>query len=173
MMELRFTGRVWVLTDTQGRPYSDIDTDQIFHNAHLHITRIEEMGAFALGNLDGWRDFPQKARTGDIVVAGENFGSGSSRQQAVDCFRALGVSLIVAGSFGAIYKRNAINTAFPITTAQGIPQAVAAGHLQSGQQVTVDLEGGVLKTSDGMEIRLDPLSQVQKDILACGNLMSL
>lgn len=173
MMNLHFTGRIWVLTDAAGVPYNDIDTDQIFHNAYLHITRIEEMGAYALGNLEGWKDFPKKARTGDIVIAGENFGSGSSRQQAVDCFRALGVSLIVAVSFGAIYKRNAINTAFPITTSQGIFQAVEAGYIQSGQEVTLDLEQGVLSGPQGHTLKLDPLSKVQKDILACGNLMAL
>ena len=56
--------------------------------------------------------FSGKAQAGDMLIAGRNFGAGSSRQQAVDCFKALGVSLILAESFGAIYERNAINAAF-------------------------------------------------------------
>ena len=103
-------GKAWVITNEQGRLIHDIDTDQIFHNSHLAITNIEEMGRFAFGNLPGWEDFPQKVASGDIVIVGKNFGCGSSRQQAVDCFRTLGVRAIVAVSFGAIYRRNAINS---------------------------------------------------------------
>ena len=99
-------GPVWVLLDKDGRPIEDIDTDQIFHNAHLHITDISQMGRHALGNLEGWKDFPQKAKPGDIVVAGRNFGAGSSRQQAVDCFIALKTAAILAPSYSAIYFRN-------------------------------------------------------------------
>jgi 3-isopropylmalate dehydratase small subunit len=72
------------------------------------------MGKFAFGNLNGYEDFSKKVGRGDIIVAGKNFGSGSSRQQAVDCFRALGIQCIIAESFGVIYERNAINAAFPI-----------------------------------------------------------
>jgi len=57
-------GRVWVLAWADGRLIEDIDTDQIFHNAHLHITEISQMGIFALGNLEGWKDFPQKTKPG-------------------------------------------------------------------------------------------------------------
>ena len=100
---LTLSGRVWVVRE------DNIDTDMIFHNRHLTVTDIAEMGQFAFGNLSGWEDFSSKAKPGDIVVTGSNFGAGSSRQQAVDCFKSLGVTLIVATSFGAIYERNAIN----------------------------------------------------------------
>ena len=110
-------GKIWVLRDAQGTTIDDIDTDMIFHNAHLAITDVAQMGQHALGNLQGWEDFPQKVSPGDVVLTGRNFGSGSSRQQAVDCFASLGVSLLVAKSYGAIYERNAINSGFPILTA--------------------------------------------------------
>ena len=109
-----FARRVWTITDKNNRLIPDIDTDQIFHNAYLHITDINRMGQYTFDNLEGWKDFHTKVRPGDIVIAGPNFGAGSSRQQAVDCFKALGVKLIIAVSFGAIYKRNAINSGFPI-----------------------------------------------------------
>jgi 3-isopropylmalate/(R)-2-methylmalate dehydratase large subunit len=101
-------GRVWYI------PMDDIDTDMIFHNRYLAITDINEMGQYAFDNLEGYEDFAKKAQAGDIVVVNKNFGAGSSRQQAVDCFKALGVQAIVAESYGAIYERNAINAAFPI-----------------------------------------------------------
>ena len=127
MRETVLRGRVWVLAGADGRLIEDIDTDQIFHNAHLHITEISQMGAFALGNLEGWKDFPEKARPGDILIAGRNFGAGSSRQQAVDCFVALGVAAIAAPSYSAIYFRNAVNTGFPVLRSGGLEQAAAEG----------------------------------------------
>ena len=110
MRSLKAAGKVWLIAKQDGKAIDNIDTDMIFHNSHLHITAIAEMGPHAFGNLEGWQDFPQKCGKNDIVVAGQNFGAGSSRQQAVDCFAALGVSTIIAESFGAIYKRNAINS---------------------------------------------------------------
>ncbi|WP_367328305.1 aconitase/3-isopropylmalate dehydratase large subunit family protein, partial [Lentimicrobium sp.] len=103
-------GRVWVIRK------DDIDTDMIFHNRYLAITDINEMGQYTFDNLKGYEDFAKKARPGDIVVTTKNFGAGSSRQQAVDCFKALGVQCIIAESYGAIYERNAINAALPILT---------------------------------------------------------
>ena len=86
----------------------------IFHNRYLAITDIKEMGQYTFDNLKGFEDFSKKARQGDIIITGKNFGCGSSRQQAVDCFSSLGIQAIIAESFGAIYERNAINAAFPI-----------------------------------------------------------
>ncbi|MEA3503896.1 MAG: aconitase/3-isopropylmalate dehydratase large subunit family protein, partial [Bacteroidota bacterium] len=101
-------GRVWYI------PIDNVDTDMIFHNRYLAITDLDEMGQYTFDNLEGYEDFAKKAEPGDIVIIKKNFGSGSSRQQAVDCFKSLGVQAIVAESYGAIYERNAINAAFPI-----------------------------------------------------------
>ena len=111
MPDTSFQGRIWVLANAEDALIEDIDTDQIYHNAFLHITDIDGMGRYALGNLEGWKDFPDRARPGDILIAGRNFGAGSSRQQAVDCFKALKTGMILAPSFGAIYFRNAVNSA--------------------------------------------------------------
>jgi aconitase A len=108
---MKVKGRVWVVRK------DNVDTDMIFHNKHLAITDLKEMGQHTFGNLEGWKDFAKKAQPGDIVVTGKNFGCGSSRQQAVDCFKSLGVSLVIAESFGAIYERNAVNNAMPILNA--------------------------------------------------------
>jgi hypothetical protein len=92
----KLKGQIWVLTDPDGQLYGDVDTDMIFHNRYLHITDMGQMGQYALDNLQGWEDFSQKAAPGDIIVAGRNFGAGSSRQQAVDCFQALGIAAVIA-----------------------------------------------------------------------------
>lgn len=164
----KIRGRVWVLRDENGKGIDDIDTDQIYHNAHLAVTDIGEMGQYALGNLKGWEDFPKKAESGDIVVAGQNFGSGSSRQQAVDCFRSLGISLLLAESFGAIYKRNAINSGFPIVACRGITETGIKG----GDEIEVNLETGEIlnRTANQPLDGGEPFSKVQMEIYQAGNL---
>ncbi len=166
-------GRIWVLTGGSGGLIEDIDTDQIFHNAHLHITELSEMGPFALGNLEGWKHFPGEAREGDILFAGRNFGAGSSRQQAVDCFIALGVSLIAAPSFGAIYFRNAVNSGLPVLDGTDLTAQVAQGLLQTGDSVRVDLISGEGRnlTRDS-RFSLSPMSGVQHDIWLAGGLFA-
>lgn len=171
-----FEGRVWVLRDRDGRPIDDIDTDMIYHNAHLAVTELDQMGQYALGNLEGYEDFPARAGPGDLVVAGRNFGAGSSRQQAVDCFVALGVSALVAESFGAIYKRNAINAGFPILEGCGLVdarRADGAPWLQTGDRVRLDLVSGELELPERGERRqIGTMSQVQLDIYHAGSLFS-
>ncbi len=164
---MKIKGRVWVLKDKDGKLISDIDTDMIFHNRYLAITDINEMGKYALDNLEGWEDFSKKAKKGDIIIAGENFGSGSSRQQAVDCFKALGISLIIAKSFGAIYKRNAINSALPIIEAKNIEEIEP----HSGDEIEVDVDTGkIINLSNGKKTNAKPFSSVQKQILEAGGL---
>jgi len=174
MTENKFNGRLILLTSSDGHLIPDIDTDQIFHNQYLHITEMAEMGRYALGNLEGWTDFPNLARPGDVLVAGPNFGSGSSRQHAVDCFRALGVRLIIAESFGAIYKRNAINSGMPIIEFEQVGKLLSDGRWSHLQAVDVDLNSGHLTAgASGETFSLPPLSKVQRDIMAKGSLLSI
>jgi len=168
MKETQITGRLWVLTNPDGRLYDDIDTDMIFHNRYLHITAVDAMGPYTLDNLPGWEDFAQLARPGDIVMAGQNFGAGSSRQQAVDCFRALGIAALIAESYGAIYKRNAINSGMPILTVPGLTEIAAA--FQSGDTLAVNFETGKLLLNGEQGFRAQCFSQVQMDIYQAGNL---
>jgi 3-isopropylmalate/(R)-2-methylmalate dehydratase small subunit len=170
MKPTQIRGRLWVLTDPEGRIYDDIDTDMIFHNSHLHITDVEKMGQHALGNLGGWEDFANKAQPGDVIVAGKNFGAGSSRQQAVDCFRALGISAIVAESFGAIYKRNAINSGLPIVSLPGLTEQ--SSDFETAIELEVDFQTGQLTLDFQRSFQAEPFSQVQMDIYQAGNLFS-
>ena len=154
-------GRVWFINE------DNIDTDMIFHNRYLAITDINEMGQYAFDNLKGYEDFAKKAQKGDIVVVRKNFGSGSSRQQAVDCFKALGVQLILAESYGAIYERNAINAAFPIMTYADIE----ALDLEDGNILSANFETGEIKNlSKDKSIVGDQFSEVQMEIYQNGGI---
>jgi 3-isopropylmalate/(R)-2-methylmalate dehydratase large subunit len=159
---LTVDGRCWVIQK------DNIDTDMIFHNRYLSITNINEMGQYAFDNLQGHEDFAKKVKSGDIVVVGKNFGCGSSRQQAVDCFKALGVSVIIAESFGSIYERNAINNAFPILVAEDITQNV-----DDGDVLSVDFKTGVItdKTKN-ISIQGKPFSLSQLEIFKRGGLLA-
>jgi len=170
MKETRIRGRIWVLTTPSGELYDDIDTDMIFHNRYLHITDVEQMGQYALDNLKGWEDFSQRARPGDILLAGVNFGAGSSRQQAVDCFRALGIGAIVTESYGAIYKRNAINSGFPIVVLPNLTQVY--GQFEDGDQLEIDFETGRMLLKEEKSFQGEPFSRVQMDIYRAGNLFA-
>jgi 3-isopropylmalate/(R)-2-methylmalate dehydratase small subunit len=170
MNPTQITGRLWVLTDPDGKLYDDVDTDMIFHNRYLHITDVDAMGQYALDNLAGWEDFAQKAQSGDIVMAGRNFGSGSSRQQAVDCFRALGIAVIVAESFGAIYKRNAINSGLPIVSVPGLTNNSPI--FASGDRLTINFATGEMCLNEDRGFQAQPFSQVQMDIYQAGNLFA-
>lgn len=169
MKETQIKGRLWALTDPDGQLYDDIDTDMIFHNRYLHITDVSQMGQYALDNLEGWEDFAQKARPGDVILSGKNFGAGSSRQQAVDCFRALGVVAVIAESFGAIYKRNAINSGLPIVSLPGLTEMV--GQFETGAEISVDFETGEI-VLNGKQFQAQPFSQVQMDIYQAGDLFA-
>ncbi|NOR44699.1 MAG: 3-isopropylmalate dehydratase large subunit [Candidatus Delongbacteria bacterium] len=156
-------GKIWLVNE------DNIDTDMIFHNRYLTITDINEMGQYTFDNLEGWKDFPKKAEPGDIVITGKNFGAGSSRQQAVDCFKSLGVQIIIAESFGSIYERNAINAAFPILTYDNISEL----NLQQRDKISIDLETSILTNLEtGKSVKINEFSSVQVDIYKKGGLLN-
>jgi len=157
-------GRVWLIQQ------DDIDTDMIFHNRYLTITDIKEMGRYAFDNLKGYEDFSGKVEPGDIVVTTKNFGAGSSRQQAVDCFLSLGINCIVAESFGAIYERNAINAALPIMTYK--PGQMNEIKLITGDRIRVNLLTGELENlSRHLKTTINKFYDAQKQIYLNGGLL--
>ena len=156
-------GRVWLILE------DDIDTDMIFHNRYLTITDINEMGKYCLDNLQGYEDFAQKVQPNDIVIAGKNFGAGSSRQQAVDCFKALGIAAVLAQSFGAIYERNAINAALPILTYD--EKILKDLELKDGDKIKINFKtGDIVNLRNGKKAKVNPFSEIQMDIYQNGGL---
>lgn len=155
-------GRVWLI------PKDNIDTDMIFHNRYLAITDVREMGQYTFDNLKGFEDFSKNVRKGDIIITGKNFGCGSSRQQAVDCFISLGIQAIISESFGAIYERNAINAAFPIITGTNVSDI----DVLNGDQIRVDLKTGEIENIRNKKIcHAEPFSDVQLDVYLKGGLL--
>ncbi|EMR74339.1 3-isopropylmalate dehydratase, small subunit [Thermoplasmatales archaeon SCGC AB-539-N05] len=154
-------GRAWVIKK------DNIDTDMIFHNRYLSITDINEMGQYTFDNLEGYENFAKEAKKGDIVVVGKNFGCGSSRQQAVDCFKSLGISVIIAESFGSIYERNAINNAVPIIMAEDI-----TGKINDKDLISIDFTTGeIIGKTQNKKYRAHPFSKVQLEIYKRGGLL--
>ena len=156
-------GRVWVIKK------DNIDTDMIFHNRYLSITDINEMGQYTFDNLEGYENFAKEAKKGDILIVGKNFGCGSSRQQAVDCFKSIGVSVIIAESFGAIYERNAINSAMPVLVAEGITEKI-----DDRDELSVDFTTGeIIDKTQGKSYHAKPFSKSQLEIYRKGGLLKI
>jgi len=162
---MKIEGRIWII-EKDGKLIDDIDTDMIYHNKYLHITDKQQMAKYAFSNLEGWQDFPSKVKEGDIIIAGENFGCGSSRQHAVDCFIALGIKAIIAKSFGAIYKRNAINSGLAVLESKDIDKV----GLKSGDIIEIDLESGEIKKDDKIIAKTKPMNPIQAAIYRAGGL---
>jgi 3-isopropylmalate/(R)-2-methylmalate dehydratase small subunit len=150
------TGRVWKYGD-------DINTDVIYPGKYTYTDLApEEMAQHALEDLDP--GFAAQVQPGDIIVAGRNFGCGSSREQAVTCLKHAGVGALIAKSFARIYFRNAINQGLPIV------QCAAVEGVESGEEVTVDFSSGKVTTPRG-EYSFPPLSQFVMGILERGGLI--
>jgi 3-isopropylmalate/(R)-2-methylmalate dehydratase small subunit len=150
------TGRVWKYGD-------DINTDVIYPGKYTYSDLApEEMAKHALEDLDP--GFADKVQPGDIIVAGRNFGCGSSREQAVTCLKHAGVGAVIAKSFARIYFRNAINQGLPIV------QSDAVEGVESGEEVTVDFSAGKVRTPRG-EYSFPPLSDFVMGILEYGGLI--
>jgi 3-isopropylmalate/(R)-2-methylmalate dehydratase small subunit len=122
-------GRVWKYGD-------DINTDVIFPGRYTYkIMEPAEMAKHAMEDLDP--EFAKNVKPGDVIVAGKNFGCGSSREQAAACLRAAGVQAVVAKSFARIYFRNAINLGLAVLQCEEASDA-----LKTGDEVEVDFAGG-------------------------------
>jgi 3-isopropylmalate dehydratase small subunit len=139
----------------------------IFHNRYLSITDINEMGQYTFDNLEGYKNFAKEAKREDLLIVGKNFGCGSSRQQAVDCFKSLGISAIIAESFGAIYERNAINSAMPILIAENITKKI-----DDKDELSVDFTTGeIIDKTQGKTYHAKPFSKSQLEIYERGGLL--
>ncbi|MCK4236554.1 MAG: 3-isopropylmalate dehydratase [Candidatus Krumholzibacteria bacterium] len=160
-MELE--GRVWILDD------DDINTDVIYPGKYTYeMLSPEEMAKHALEDYDP--SFASNVKKGDIIVAGRNFGCGSSREQAVTCLKHAGVTAIIAASFARIYYRNAINQALyviecPEASAFALKNKEALLH----SAITLDPVKGIVRMVDG-EFSFAPMSGKALEIFEIGGL---
>jgi 3-isopropylmalate/(R)-2-methylmalate dehydratase small subunit len=150
-------GNVWKYGD-------DVNTDVIFPGRYTYqIMPPEEMAKHALEDLDP--GFAANVRPGDVIVAGKNFGCGSSREQAAACLKAAGVQAVVARSFARIYFRNAINLGLAV-----LQSAEAADALDTGDAVDIDFTRGEIRSAKGM-FRFLPLPASVRGIIEAGGLL--
>lgn len=151
-------GRAFVYGD-------NVDTDVIIPARYLTTTDEAELAKHALEDLDP--EFATTVRAGDVVVAGENFGSGSSREHAATCLKAAGVGAVIASSFARIFFRNAINTGLPIAIS---PQAAAS--ISPGDEVTVDVSSGRIENlTTGQSFTSEALPEFVMEIAQAGGLI--
>ena len=154
-----FKGRAWKFDD-------DIDTDQIFPGKYLPLTDKVEMGKVAMSGVEGFEDFSERISNGDILLAGENFGCGSSREHAVVTLEYAGISVVVAKSFARIFYRNAVNLGYPILESDAVDRAGQNDDLE------VDADAGVIKNlTTGEVYSCTTLSGLEREISAAGGLI--
>lgn len=158
------TGKAWVFAD-------DVDTDLIYHNKYLAETDPRQMPQYAFEYYPGMETFAKEVRPGDFVVAGRNFGCGSSREHAVYCLQFAGVPCVLAETCSRIYYRNAINNGYPVLFVKGLSQAIADGAIKNGDTLEVDLDTGTIRDVDtGTEVHGDAVSDLEHDIMEAGGL---
>ncbi|ADD01346.1 3-isopropylmalate dehydratase, small subunit [Thermoanaerobacter mathranii subsp. mathranii str. A3] len=147
--------------------YGDnIDTDVIIPARFLNTSDPQELAQHCMEDLD--KDFKNKVKEGDILVVGENFGCGSSREHAPIAIKASGISCIIAKSFARIFFRNAINIGLPILECKE-----AVDGIEEGDMVLVDTDNGIIKNlTKGTEFKAQPFPEFIKEIMKYGGLIN-
>jgi 3-isopropylmalate/(R)-2-methylmalate dehydratase small subunit len=142
---------------------SDVNTDVIIPAMYLNTHDPEILGKHAMEGIDP--DFPTRVENGDVMVAGSNFGCGSSREHAPIAIKSSGISAVVAKSFARIFFRNAINVGLPAIISE-------VSGIESGDELEVSLEAGEIRNYTRDEVyRFDPLPDFLQEILNDGGLL--
>lgn len=151
-------GKVWKFKD-------DVDTDQIIPARYLVTTDPKELAKHVMEDADS--TFPSKVKEGDILVAGKNFGCGSSREHAPLAIKGAGISAVIAESFARIFFRNAINLGLLI-----IESPEAAKEAEEGDILEIDINQGIIRnTTKNKEYKIKPLPENLQKVLQAGGLM--
>ncbi|MDI6741479.1 MAG: 3-isopropylmalate dehydratase small subunit [Smithella sp.] len=153
-----FKGKVWKFGD-------NIDTDAIIPARYLTTSDPQELAAYCMEDADP--DFVKKMTKGDIILGGENFGCGSSREHAPISIKAAGVSCVIAKSFARIFYRNAFNMGLPIFESKELFDAI-----QEGKEITVDSSRGTITITESDKIfKIDSIPPFMEELIADGGLM--
>ncbi len=152
----------------QGKTYKfgdDINTDEIIPARYLNTSDAEELAAHVMEDADS--NFPVTVQPGDIIIAGKNFGCGSSREHAPLAIKTVGVSCVIAESFARIFYRNAFNIGLPILES---PEAVA--DVKAGQVLDIDAgTGTITNTTTNKVYQAKPIPAFMQELVAAGGLM--
>jgi 3-isopropylmalate/(R)-2-methylmalate dehydratase small subunit len=155
---MKYSGKVWKFGD-------HIDTDVIIPARYLTTSDPKELGRHCLEDADP--DFVKKIRKGDIIVAGRNFGSGSSREHAPIAIKAAGISCVIAESFARIFYRNAINMGLPIFESPEAAQMIKAGDGVEVNALTGIIEDKTLKR----KFQAEPIPPFMQELIQDGGLI--
>lgn len=156
---MKFQGTVWVFGN-------DVNTDEIIPARYLNTSDPLELARHCMEDADP--SFQHKVSPGDIIVAGTNFGCGSSREHAPIAIKAAGVSCVIAESFARIFYRNAYNMGLPILECSGIRSSVAAG-----DRIAADLGSGKIAIEkDGTVLQAQPVPDFMRELIQAGGLMN-
>lgn len=152
-------GKVWTFGE-------DVDTDAIIPARYLNTSDPKELAAHVMEDADA--DFPEKVKPGDLIVAGKNFGCGSSREHAPIAIKAAGIGAVVAKSFARIFYRNAFNIGLPI-----FESAALADEINEGDEIEIDADSGVIRNlTRGKEYRAEPIPPFMQELIASGGLVA-
>ena len=144
---------------------SDVNTDVIIPARYLNVSEPEELARHCMEDLDA--DFINRVQQGDIIVAGTNFGCGSSREHAPMALKASGISCVIAQSFARIFYRNSLNIGLPI-----LECADAADKTDTGDIVEVELSTGeIVNTTKGLTFRAEPIPDFMLELIDAGGLI--
>lgn len=144
---------------------TDINTDEIIPARYLNTADPEELAAHCMEDADP--NFVKVVKRGDLIVAGKNFGCGSSREHAPIAIKAAGISCVIAPSFARIFYRNAINIGLPILEC---PQA---DEIQTGDELEVDLDAGTIRNkTQNKEYRAAAFPPFMKELISAGGLIN-
>jgi 3-isopropylmalate/(R)-2-methylmalate dehydratase small subunit len=155
-----YRGRIWIFDD-------DVDTDQIYPGPYLALTSEEEIAQHAMEGTPKGKQFLAESQPGDILVAGRNFGSGSSREHAPLSIKLRGISVVIARSFARIFYRNAINIGLPIITAD-----LSSLKIHDGDTLEVQWpEGRVIVVKQNTVVQGEPLRGLEIDIVSAGGVL--
>ena len=153
----------------QGRVFKygdNVDTDVIIPARYLNTPAANELAAHCMEDIDP--QFASKVQRGDILVAGRNFGCGSSREHAPLAIKTCGVACVIAASFARIFYRNALNIGLPILECPAAAEAIATGH-----QVVVDLATGtIMDETTGVAFAAEPFPPFMQELIKAGGLAS-
>jgi 3-isopropylmalate/(R)-2-methylmalate dehydratase small subunit len=145
--------------------YGDnVDTDVIIPARYLNIADEDELATHAMEDIDA--GFAKSAKKGDVIVAGRNFGSGSSREHAPQVLKTLGISAVIAPTFARIFYRNAFNIGLPIMESEE-----AAKKIEAGDKIKVDLASGKIENLTKKETyKAEPLPEFMRELIESGGL---
>lgn len=155
---MKFKGKVWTYGD-------DVDTDVIIPAMYLNTSDPKELASHVMEGAG--TEFAENVQQGDIIVAGKNFGCGSSREHAPIAIKAAGVSAVIAGSFARIFYRNSFNIGLPIFEATEV-----LANVKPGDELEVDAESGTIKNvTSGKEFKSKPIPEFMQDLIKKGGLV--